>query len=331
MNKSTIIQIVTGSLFTAGGLYIFFKEVKLGLLWHEVCRTPVSIILIVASLSILSLFFRSMRLKLFLKSSPKNTVKELFPQVVIGFMANNIFPARLGEAVRVFLLWKKSGFTLAESIGSLIVERVIDMIFFAPFFFIPVFFSNNMKSLDYYAYALLGVFTASCFCGILYSRFPSFVSNIGKRCITFLPVKWRSGAEKIGSEVISNLEWLFSFKKSAAVFLLSFITPFCYAIMIWLLGKDLDNFGTLGGMFGVAFAAIGAAIPLAPGYVGTMHAVLLSGLGLAGVGADRAGAMAVLYHAIGYVTVTSLGLYYFFSIKLSFKMFGTIKKDLSGD
>jgi uncharacterized protein (TIRG00374 family) len=331
MKKSTILQLGAGTLVTAGGLYIFFKEVKLELLWQDICQTPVLIIIAVALLSLLSLLFRSIRLKLFLRSSNKATVKELFPQVVIGFMANNIFPARLGEAVRMFLLWKKSGFTLAESIGALIVERVIDMIFFAPFFFIPVFLSDTLKSLHFYAYLLSGVFAAACFCGILYSRFPSFVGSFGKWCASFLPVKLRTGIEKVGSEVISNLDWLFSLKKTVAVFILSFITPFCYAAMMWLLGIDLDNFGTLGGMFGVAFAALGAAIPLAPGYVGTMHALLLSGLGLAGVAADRAGAIAVLYHAIGYITVTSLGLYYFFSIKLSFRMFETIKKDLSGD
>ncbi|HEX2959381.1 MAG TPA: lysylphosphatidylglycerol synthase transmembrane domain-containing protein [Chitinispirillaceae bacterium] len=331
MKKSTILQLGAGALVTAGGLYIFLKEVKLSQLWLEVCQTPISIIIATALLSPLSLFFRSIRLKLFLKSSNKATVTELFPQVVIGFMANNIFPARLGEAVRIFLLWKKSGFTLAESIGALVVERIIDTVFFLPFFFIPVFFSINLKSLHFYGYILVGVFATACFCGFLYGRFPSFVKKIGKSLNGFLPKKMRTGVGKIGSEVISNLDWLFSIKKTALVFVLSFTILFCYAIMMWLLGIDLDNFGALGGMFGVAFAAIGAAIPLAPGYVGTMHALLLSGLGMAGVAAERAGAIAVLYHAIGYVTVTSLGLYYFFSIKLSFRMFETIKKDLSGE
>jgi uncharacterized protein (TIRG00374 family) len=331
MKKSTILQIGAGALITAGGLYIFLKEVKLAQLWQEVCQTPLSIMIVAALMSPISLMLRSIRLKLFLRSSNKTPVKDLFPQTVIGFMANNIFPARLGEALRVFLLWKKSGFTLAESIGSLVVERLIDTLFFMPFFFIPVFFSDNLKSLHFYGYILLGVFIAACFCGFLYGRFPSFVKKIGIWFIGFLPEKLRKNVQKVGTEVISNLDWLFSLKKTAAVFFLSFVILFCYAIMMWLLGIDLQNFGALGGMFGVAFAAIGAAIPLAPGYVGTMHALLLSGLGFVGVAAERAGAIAVLYHAIGYVTVTSLGLYYFFSIKLSFKMFETIKKDLSGD
>lgn len=331
MKKSTILQIGAGALITAGGLYIFFKEVKLATLWQEVCRTPLSIIIVAALMSPISLFLRAVRLKLFLRSSNKTPVKDLFPQTVIGFMANNIFPARLGEALRVFLLWKKSGFTLAESIGALVVERLIDTVFFMPFFFIPVFFSENLKSLYMYAYLLLAGFTAICVCGVLYSRFPLFVKKIGNWFTGFLPEKLRKSVQKIGTEVISNLDWLFSIKKTSGVFLLSFVILFCYAIMMWLLGIDVQNFGALGGMFGVAFAAIGAAIPLAPGYVGTMHLLLLNGLGLAGVAADRAGAIAILYHAIGYVTVTSLGLYYFFSIKLSFRMFETIKKDLSGE
>ncbi len=331
MKKSTILQIAAGALITVAGLYIFFKEVKLVTLWQEVCRTPLSIIIFAALMSPISLFLRSIRLKLFLRSSNKTPVKELFPQTVIGFMANNIFPARLGEALRVFLLWKKSGFTLAESIGALVVERLIDTLFFMPFIFIPIFFSENLQPHYYYAYLLLGGFVAACFCGFLYGRFPSFVKKIGSWFTGFLPEKLRTKVQKIGTEVISNLDWLFSIKKTAGVFLLSFLILFCYAIMMWLLGIDLQNFGALGGMFGVAFAAIGAAIPLAPGYVGTMHLLLLKGLGIAGVAADRAGAIAILYHAIGYITVTSLGLYYFFSIRLSFQMFETIKKDLSGE
>jgi hypothetical protein len=136
---------------------------------------------------------------------------------------------------------------------------------------------------------------------------------------------------KIASEVISNLDWVFSLRKATAIFVLSIAVPACYTGMMLLLGLDLEKFGILGSMFGVAFAAIGAAIPSTPGYVGTMHTALLNGLGLAGVAADRAGAIAVLYHAIGYVTVTALGLYYFFSIKLSFRIFENIKKEVSGE
>jgi uncharacterized protein (TIRG00374 family) len=331
MKKSTILQLCAGILTTAGGLYIFFKEVKLALLWGEICRTPVLVIVGVALLNPLTLFLRAVRLRLLLTSSKQAPVKELFQQVVIGFMANNIFPFRLGEALRALLLWKKSGFTLAESVGSLVIERIIDTLFFTIFFFVPVFLSGTMNSLLLYGYMLAAVFGLSCVFALLYRWYPSFVVKSGKRLTGLLPSKIRKPVLKIASEVISNLDWVFSLRKATAIFVLSIAVPACYTGMMLLLGLDLEKFGILGSMFGVAFAAIGAAIPSTPGYVGTMHTALLNGLGLAGVAADRAGAIAVLYHAIGYVTVTALGLYYFFSIKLSFRIFENIKKEVSGE
>ena len=75
-------------------------------------------------------------------------------------------------------------------------------------------------------------------------------------------------------------------------------------------------------------APLGAAIPLSPGYVGTLHAVLKQGLVLCGIDTNRAIAVATLYHATGYVTVTVTGLYYYFKMKISFREIGKAKEEL---
>jgi uncharacterized membrane protein YbhN (UPF0104 family) len=99
----------------------------------------------------------------------------------------------------------------------------------------------------------------------------------------------------------------------------------CYALTIAMLARD-PAFTVLHGLFAQAFAAMGAAIPLAPGYVGTLHAVLLQGLLLCGLTREKAMVTAILYHAIPYCAVTLLGLYYFFKMRVSFKEISTVKK-----
>jgi uncharacterized membrane protein YbhN (UPF0104 family) len=47
--------------------------------------------------------------------------------------------------------------------------------------------------------------------------------------------------------------------------------------------------------------------------------MMLSGLTMAGIEADKAGAIAVIFHAIGYVTIALMGIYFFSSLKISFK------------
>jgi len=101
----------------------------------------------------------------------------------------------------------------------------------------------------------------------------------------------------------------------------------CYALSVLALIQE-KNFGILQALFAQAFAALGAAIPLAPGYVGTLHAFMLEGLALCGVGRDKAQAITILYHAVPYITITALGLYYFFKLNVTFKgHFGSGKEN----
>lgn len=144
----------------------------------------------------------------------------------------------------------------------------------------------------------------------------------------WMPEKFSAGLFKIGRQLISNLDWIFSFRKVVFVILYSFLTMMCQVFMMLLLGIRIDGFGIFEGMFGVASAACGAAIPLSPGYVGTLHAALRGGLSMLGINNDNAGAIAVLYHAIGYITVTALGLIFLFSIRISFKEIGNAKENL---
>jgi uncharacterized membrane protein YbhN (UPF0104 family) len=101
----------------------------------------------------------------------------------------------------------------------------------------------------------------------------------------------------------------------------------CYPAMLILLLHD-PLFGILSGMFSAACAAIGAAIPLAPGYIGTLHAFLKLGLVKCGIETNTAAAATLVYHAIGFSAVTIAGLYYYLRLRISFKEIGKAKAEL---
>ena len=328
MKKAQIIQVFAGLLIAAAGLYIFFRDVKIEELWKQIASTSIWEILGVALLNPVMLWIRALRWKIILPSSQNTHKRGLFGLVMIGFMANNILPARLGEAARAVLLWKRNGFTVVESAGSLILERFIDSLVFSSFFFLPVFLKSSLSVLFPYAVLMACGFFAVVTCFFIYSIRPEFSRGILIMILRRMPLKIRTGVHKFGRQLISNLDWVFSFRKVVLVIFYSFLTLMCQVLMMILLGMRIEGFGVLEGMFGTASAAFGAAIPLSPGYVGTLHAALLSGLSLLGVTSDNAGAIAVLYHAICYVTVTALGLICLFSIRISFKEIGKAKENL---
>jgi uncharacterized protein (TIRG00374 family) len=146
--------------------------------------------------------------------------KELFPLVTIGFMVNNFFPARIGEAVRALLLWKRNRFTIAESVGSLLVERFLDVWVFASFVCIPIFVLPQLSTLRGYAVFIAAGLTAVLVLFALYAWKNAFVKKIVNCIAQKAPVKIRAFLITTGKEVVSNLEWLFSFKRAVPVAIL---------------------------------------------------------------------------------------------------------------
>jgi uncharacterized membrane protein YbhN (UPF0104 family) len=60
------------------------------------------------------------------------------------------------------------------------------------------------------------------------------------------------------------------------------------------------------------------AIPQAPGFLGGFHIACKEGLVLFGINPGAAIAFAFVYHAVNYITITLLGLFYFTKENLKF-------------
>jgi uncharacterized protein (TIRG00374 family) len=332
MRLRPVIQWTAGVVLAAAGMWVFLHNIDTHKLAGQLLHSNPLLIVACAGFAVLSIWLRSLRSAMLLPVCTRDQQKKLFPILMIAFMINNILPARMGEVARAMLLWKRNGYSGAVSFGSVILERVLDTLVFLSCFFIPVFIvpglagsnipghSARALTLHTLALAFCAVFSFFVVLLIAYSRYPHTVRRIGVRIAAtrLVPLRFRTRINRIGKELISNLEWTFSLKRVAGIVVLSYAIVSCYAVMTQLLIHE-KAFGFLHGLFAQAFAAMGAAIPLAPGYVGTLHAVFLQGLMLCGVGRENAVAATIFFHAVAYIAVTGLGLYYYFSFGVKFK------------
>jgi uncharacterized protein (TIRG00374 family) len=328
---SQIAQLAGGLLITGICSYFFIKRMDMHQLLINIKSTEIWVVVSVALLCPVTIWFRSLRWKIILPKRNGTNKKDLFSLVAISFMVNNVLPARIGEAVRALLLWKRNKYSVSESIGSLVLERIIDVMAFSSFLFIPAFLIKGISLPFLLVYLPLFGCIVLLMMFVIYAIFPGFTKRIFAKMGRLLPGRIRSGIEKVVKGMASNLDWIFSGKKVFYVFILSYLTVMPYAIMMWLLGMNINSFGLLHGMFGVAFSAVGAAIPLAPGYVGTLHEAISRGFALIGISSNEAGAVAVLYHAIPYVVVTLMGIILLFKINVSFKEISNAKQGLENN
>ena len=62
--------------------------------------------------------------------------KKMFPITTIGYMGNNIYPARAGEVLRAVILKRKEGVSVSASLATIIVERIFDGVVMLAFVFV---------------------------------------------------------------------------------------------------------------------------------------------------------------------------------------------------
>ena len=77
----------------------------------------------------LALWFRTVRWRFLLNPITGGTTKRgLFPVVVVGYMANNLIPMRIGELMRAYYLSLREGVSTMATFGTVALERASDVI-----------------------------------------------------------------------------------------------------------------------------------------------------------------------------------------------------------
>ncbi|MBI5935071.1 MAG: flippase-like domain-containing protein [Chloroflexi bacterium] len=251
-----------------------------------------------------------------IKAIPTN---KMFPIVCIGYMGNNIYPARAGEVLRAVILKRKEGVPVSASLATVIVERIFDGVVMLAFVFLnlPELALINSDSGFVGDIQSLSIWGAAAFLGalgifLLAAMFPKRTAQIGLWFIEHLTPKRLH--EKITGVMNKFLDGLASLRSPANV-LMVFVT----SIVIWLFETGKYWFVMHAFDFEVSFFALmlmngivnlATTIPSAPGYVGTFDKPGIAVLEAYGVGTAIATGYTLVLHIALWLAPTILGAYY---------------------
>ena len=105
-----IIGIIVSVIF----IYLSFRRVHIGEIIYSLKNAHYIWIFPNMAVVIVTMIIRSIRWKYLLANIRQFRMGRLFPSVMIGFMANNVLPARLGEFIRAYSLGTTSGESRSE-------------------------------------------------------------------------------------------------------------------------------------------------------------------------------------------------------------------------
>lgn len=249
----------------------------------------------------------------------KIPTKTMFPITTIGYMGNNVYPARAGEVLRAVILKRKEGVSVSASLATIIVERIFDGVVMLAFVFVNLSelakltgSSGFVGNIQQVAVIGTGVFLSALAVFLLAAMFPQITAKVGLWVIErILPKRLH---DRIISMMNKFLDGLASLRSPFNVLMVFFTS-----VIIWLLETGKYWFVMHAFDFTVSFFALmlmngivnlATTIPSAPGYIGTFDAPGIAVLTAYGIEHSTAAGYTLVLHVALWLPITLLGAYF---------------------
>lgn len=227
---------------------------------------------------------------------------------------NNVLPFRAGDALRTFGFRRQLRSPATRVLGTLVVERLLDMTTLLPLFFVglaaapgegvPRTIAISAAWLAATLALTLSVLLA------LAPRLPALVTGLAHRP-GLVELGWSERLEHWGQSFIETFGVMRRAKDLLLLLSLS--------MAIWLLEAAVfaavvlgfeASIGPIGALFAMASGTLSTLIPSSPGYIGTFDYFTLMALTVFGMPESIAAAAALTIHALLWLPLTLLGLGY---------------------
>ena len=303
MSRRTILRTVIGIAISGVAIWILAGSVDLPRAF-DVLRTanPAWILLMVGTVFI-DVGARGARWQALLQPIKHVPYRRVLGYTYLGYLANNVLPARLGELVRSHALAKGEVLSTATVLGTVVVERVVDTVIVVALAAISVVVlgvGGTISTAVILGAGFVGLLVVGLIVATVSHRLPGAdrVTAVAERYPRILELarRLRDGLAVAARPGVLGRALLFS----AAAWTASIATFMAGAQAV---GIDLTIPQAALLSSGVALATI---VPSAPGYVGTFELTAVSIASIFGTDPDSAFAMALLVHAM-ILTVTSVG------------------------
>ncbi|MCL4395308.1 MAG: flippase-like domain-containing protein [Chloroflexi bacterium] len=254
---------------------------------------------------------RAVRWRLLLQPIKSLSARKLFPVVVIGYMANDVLPARMGELVRVYVLGRDEGISKTAGLATVFVERVFDGLTMLLFIAVVALFVPLGAGLENVVRIAGIVLVAMMLSALAIAASPRRARGLVAVFLPIVPAAARPRVISFVDRFLEGLAVLQSGRAMLVIFALSILAWLFEATMYYVLGAGFAlGTGPQAFLLTTAVANLGTMVPSSPGYVGTFEALAVFTLGRFGVASDLALSYTVALHAVLLVPITLLGFFY---------------------
>ena len=286
MLRKKIISVIEYLFFLGLGILLLWLSVRnldLSAIWADIEQATYGWLFLALFFALVSHIFRSLRWNLLINTlGYKTRLSSTFFAVMFGYLANTAVP-RMGELARCGVLSKKEKIPFNALFGTVISERIFDLIVLAVLIFFVVIFQLD----------LLGDFLNRNFGPMLQGLFANkyiilllaliLIATLGS--ILYLAWAYREKIKQMGiyepvrkflDGLWTGIKTIRKMKQKGLFLFYTLLIWFFYAVMVYLpffMLPETSHLDFIDGLTVLAIGSLGIVAPV-PGGIGAYHYIV---------------------------------------------------------
>ena len=294
---------------------LWLASIDLAEMGHALTRARPAWLVLAGAGSLLHLVVRAWRWRLLLGPGGTGAARtsDLVRYTVMGYAVTFVIPGRAGEIVRPALLWSRAGVPFGRALGSVVLERVLDVAALTAFLvaFVLLEPERSPHALKVGAAVLLAcVAVALVALTLLARRHRPLADRMVLGVASRLPARIRAPLAGFATSLLDGLDAALRAHGPLPILGASLLTwaPVMLTSAACLVAMAIEA-PAVAPLALVPITAVGIAVPT-PAGVGGFHAAATWALvHLFGVDGATAAAAAIVTHAVSVLPVLAAGLY----------------------
>lgn len=264
----------------------------------------------VAALIVGDFLLRAWRWQVLFGSQNRVRLRHAFRALSVGYLFNNIMPARAGDFIRALELGRLQDISRTRAFTTIVVERTGELLFLLALLSavllsypaLPAWLGRAGIGVSVITMAALVVLI------VAHLKAPALVLFVERAFIRVGAARFVPTAVRIANSFAAGASGLFTVAGAAVFFSL---TTVLWGVEVWILHVVAHAFGldiAPGNLlFVLLVIALGTMVPSSPGFVGTYEFFGVSALAIVGITGPIALSFIITLHAAMLVGTSLLG------------------------
>jgi uncharacterized protein (TIRG00374 family) len=312
MKKMKKYNYLLGYLIGGFFLWLVAKNLDSEMFVDAVRAADPGLIAFACVVTIAACLIRTARWKLLFSFASHVPYSSLLSVIMIGFLANNLLPARLGEVTMAFLIHKKEGVGKSRAVGAIFLDRLFDVFALVTLALVTLIGTEMPAWVQWISgVAITGCFAAAAGVAWLSVRHQHRSRMLMQGLLRFLPARLSERLMQLFVMFLEGIAVITDPVRIVTVYLVSLVVWSGLATGVYALSLAFGfELGYAACVAVMAIVNLGLIIPSSPGFIGTFQFFCVAALGLFGIDQSSALSFSVVYHLSQWLPTTLLGYYF---------------------